>query len=41
MDEIDNIVNFADNVATQLAIQTTQKIAKLGQSQIKNIKEKR
>ena len=30
IDELDNIINFADNVATELAIQTTAKIHKMG-----------
>lgn len=41
LDELDNLVNFADNLATQLAFKTTQKLKKLGQSKIKNMNEKR
>lgn len=41
IEDLDNIVNFADNMATQLAIQTSAKIKKLGSSKIKNINERR
>jgi uncharacterized protein (DUF885 family) len=41
LEELDNIVSFADNMATQYAIQTTEKLQKLGQKNIKNMNEKR
>ena len=40
-EDLDQIVNFADNVATQLAIQTREKIKKLGKDKIQNMKAKK
>jgi hypothetical protein len=41
IEDLDNIVNFADNLATQLAIQTTAKIKKLGSSKLQSANEKK
>lgn len=41
LDELDNIVSFADNMATELALKYTQKLKNAGKDKIDKVKERK